>query len=73
MATQTFGVTGMTCGHCVHAVTEEVSALPGVTSVDVELVSGGTSTVSVEATTALTDEQVLAALDEAGGYELVPA
>lgn len=35
-----YTVSGMTCGHCVHAVTEEVSALPGVTAVDVALETG---------------------------------
>ncbi|HEU5486169.1 MAG TPA: heavy metal-associated domain-containing protein [Microlunatus sp.] len=33
-------VSGMTCGHCVDAVTEEVSGLPGVTEVSVDLESG---------------------------------
>ena len=33
-------VTGMTCGHCVASVTEEVSSLPGVESVDVVLETG---------------------------------
>ena len=45
--TTTFGVDGMTCGHCVSAVTSELSALPGVKDVTVELVVGGSSTVSV--------------------------
>jgi copper chaperone CopZ len=70
MNTQTFPVTGMTCGHCVSAVTSELKELPGVTEVDVELVAGGSSTVTVAATTPLTDEQVAAALDEAGDYHL---
>ena len=70
MNTQTFAVTGMTCGHCVSAVTSELKDLPGVTDVDVELIAGGSSTVTVDATTPLTDEQVAAALDEAGDYHL---
>ena len=45
--TTTFGVDGMTCGHCVSAVTSELSALPGVQDVAVQLVVGGSSTVSV--------------------------
>jgi copper chaperone CopZ len=57
----------------VHAVTEEVSALPGVESVDVDLVAGGTSTVTVQASTELTDEAVAEALDEAGAYALAGA
>ena len=40
MSTTVWTVTGMTCGHCVKAVTEEVAALPGVTGVDVDLESG---------------------------------
>jgi len=35
-----YTVTGMTCNHCAHAVTEEVSAVPGVTAVDVTLETG---------------------------------
>jgi len=65
-----FNVTGMTCGHCVSAVTEEVSALPGVIGVSIELVAGGTSTVTVTSTTPLERSAVAAAVDEAG-YELV--
>ena len=45
--TTTFGVDGMTCGHCVSAVTSELSALPGVQDVAIQLVVGGSSTVSV--------------------------
>jgi copper chaperone CopZ len=68
--TTTFSVTGMTCGHCVAAVREEVSALDGVTAVDVDLGAGGTSRISVTSTEPLTDAQVAAALDEAGDYHL---
>ncbi|HEY4603540.1 MAG TPA: heavy-metal-associated domain-containing protein, partial [Blastococcus sp.] len=41
MSSATYTVVGMTCGHCVSAVTEEVSQVPGVTAVDVDLASGG--------------------------------
>ncbi|WP_423790140.1 heavy-metal-associated domain-containing protein, partial [Listeria monocytogenes] len=37
MSTATFTVVGMTCGHCVNSVTEEVSSVQGVTAVDVDL------------------------------------
>ena len=47
MSTQTFKVTGMTCGHCVSAVSSEIREIPGVTDVNVELVAEGTSTVDV--------------------------
>lgn len=68
--TKTYGVTGMTCGHCASAVTEEVQAIPGVVGVSVDLVAGGTSTLSVAADGPITDEAVAAALDEAGDYHL---
>ncbi len=65
-----YAVTGLTCAHCASAVTSELTALPEVQGVDVDLVAGGTSTVTVTSTTALTDLQVAEALDEAGDYEL---
>lgn len=67
--TATYGVTGMTCDHCVHAVTDEVSAIPGVREVEIELVAGGTSTVRVVSEEPLSDDTVRGAVDEAG-YEL---
>ena len=45
--TATYSVTGMTCAHCVAAVTEEVSRLDGVSAVDVDLNAGGDSRVTV--------------------------
>ena len=65
-STTTYGVTGMTCGHCVTAVTEELSQVPGVTGVDVELVADGTSTVTVTSDAPLDESAVAAAVDEAG-------
>ena len=67
MSTQTFTVTGMTCGHCVASVTEEVSELDGVTAVDVVLETGA---VTVTSERPLDVEAVRAAVAEAG-YELV--
>ena len=67
MSTTTFTVRGMTCGHCVNHVTEEVKKIAGVTSVDVELESGA---VSVTAEAEITTAQMEAAVVEAG-YELV--
>jgi copper chaperone CopZ len=58
----TYDVTGMTCGHCADAVTSEVRAIQGVTDVVVDV---GTGRVSVEGQ-GFTDEQVAAAVDEAG-------
>lgn len=69
-ATRSYAVTGMTCGHCVASVSEELHALPGVTQVDVELVAGGISTVTIASETLLTPEQVAAAVDEAGDYHV---
>ena len=64
--TRTYRVTGMTCGHCVTAITQEVGALVDVTDVHVELATGD---VTVTSTRPLTDDEVAAALDEAG-YDL---
>lgn len=65
----TYLVNGMTCDHCVHAVTKELSALPGVSSVDVALVSEGPSEVTVTSEAGLDRAAASAAIDEAG-YDL---
>ena len=65
-AVATIGVNGMTCGHCVNAVTDELSALPGVAEVAVQLVSGGVSTVTVTSDGPLDHGAVRAAVEEAG-------
>jgi copper chaperone len=70
MTTTTYKVTGMTCEHCANAVTSEVSALDGVSTVQVQLVPDGVSTVTVTSAAELPDAEVGAALDEAGGYQL---
>jgi copper chaperone len=70
MSTQIFPITGLTCGHCVGAITSEVSAVAGVKDVQIDLVTGGTSILSVTADTSITDAEVAAALDEAGDYAL---
>jgi copper chaperone len=67
MTTSTYTVSGMTCGHCVSSVTEEVTEVPGVTEVQVELDSGRL-TVTGDADPAA----VQAAVEEAG-YSAVPA
>ena len=68
---QQFKVEGMTCGHCAHAVTEEVGALDGVTAVVVDLVPEGVSTVTVESDSDVSADAVRDALVEAGDYRLV--
>ena len=67
--TSTYTVTGMTCGHCVNAVTSELTAIEGVDSVQVDLGSGAVTVVSAAP---LDDQAVRAAVDEAG-YELADA
>ena len=64
-------VTGMTCAHCVHAVSGELGELPGVTAVDVELRPGGVSAVRVTSDAPLDPRAVARAVDEAG-YEVAP-
>jgi copper chaperone CopZ len=64
--TATYTVTGMTCGHCAQAVTGELTALPGVDDVQVDVESG---VVTVTSAAPLDTDQVRAAVDEAG-YEL---
>ena len=63
MTTQTWTVNGMTCGHCVGAVTEEVQAISGVEKVEVDLASGS---LTVTSNTPLAEADVAAAVDEAG-------
>ncbi len=67
MSTTTYKVQGMTCGHCVNAVTEEVRKLDGVNDVQIDLDSGN---VTVTSEAPLSEDAVRAAVDEAG-YELV--
>ncbi len=69
MTTTVWTVQGMTCAHCVAAVTEEVSAIPGVSDVAVDLESGQ---VTVTSESDPTPEAVAAAVDEAG-YTLATA
>ena len=71
MASATYRVTGMTCEHCVRAVSAELTGLAGVTGVSVDLVPGGTSAVTVTSEAPLDGQAVAAALDEAGDYRLV--
>jgi copper chaperone CopZ len=71
MTTATYSVDGMTCAHCVHHVTSEISALPGVSDVQIELVVGGSSPVTVTSDAPLDEAAVAAAVVEAG-YALTP-
>ena len=67
MTTRTYTVAGMTCSHCVAAVTEEVGEVAGVSDVSVELETGR---VTVSADGDLDDAGVREAVEEAG-YEVV--
>jgi copper chaperone CopZ len=60
---QTYTVTGMTCGHCVASVSEEVQEVPGVQEVSVVLETG---TVTVTSEHGVDDGAVKAAVEEAG-------
>ena len=64
--TTTYRVTGMTCDHCVRAVSGELGRLPGVRAVAVDLATGA---VTVESDAPLADDAVRAAVEEAG-YEV---
>lgn len=66
--TTTVTVSGMTCGHCVAAVQEEVGAIPGVTGVAVDLATGA---VAITSAAPVDPTAVAAAVDEAG-YEVIP-
>jgi len=63
---RTYHATGMTCDHCVRAVTEEVGAIAGVTDVQVDLTTGR---VDVTSTHPIGHDEMIAAIDEAG-YDL---
>lgn len=66
MTTTEITVVGMTCDHCVHRVSGELTALDGVTSVDVNLESGA---VAIQSAQALSSAAIRDAIEEAG-YEL---
>ena len=66
MTTSTYTVTGMNCGHCVSAVSEELGRLPAVRDVEVDLASG---VVTVTSEGPVSEPEVREAIEEAG-YEL---
>ncbi len=67
MTTTTYQVKGMTCGHCVSAVSEELRRIEGVSDVEVDLATGN---VVVSSEAPIEGEAVRAAVEEAG-YEVV--
>lgn len=62
----TVSVSGMTCGHCVSSVSEELEALAGVEQVEVDLNAGSISTVTITSTAALSAADISEAVAEAG-------
>lgn len=69
MKTTTITVSGMTCGHCTKAVTEELLEVDGITAVRIpELVAGGDTAVEIDSEGDLDADAVRAAVDEAGDY-----
>jgi copper chaperone len=73
MTTTAYKVTGMSCEHCVNAVTSELNNLDGVSGVTVDLVPNGASLLTITSASAISDDAVAAALDEAGGYQATRA
>ena len=67
MTTERFQVPGVSCQHCVNAITKEVSALPGVQRVQVAL---DNKTVTVEHGEQVNTDQIVAAINEAGYDEV---
>lgn len=70
MHTTTLDVTGMTCGHCVAHVSDELKEIDGVSDVTVELDAGGTSVVTVVSDDPIERAKLDEAVDEAGDYAI---
>lgn len=62
----TINISGMTCGHCVASVTEELQAIDGVENVEVDLNKDGISTTTITSTKDLSDAEISEAVAEAG-------
>ena len=72
MLQKTVHVDGMSCDHCIHAVTEEISKILGVTGVDIDLHAGEISSVTIASDNEISDTDIAAAVDEAG-YTIFPS
>lgn len=68
--TASYSALGLTCGHCVGAVTEALLALPGVRDVTVDLAAGGSSILDVTSDSPVPNDVFAAALGDAGDYRL---
>jgi len=66
MTNKTVQVDGMTCDHCVRAVTEEISKISGVTSVSVDLHANAISPVTIASDQEVSDADIAEAVEEAG-------
>ena len=70
--TVTLNINGLTCGSCVASVSEELSEVPGVSNVTVDLNKGGSSVATVTTTSPVEPSALEAAVTEAG-YSLAPS
>jgi copper chaperone CopZ len=70
MSIADFGVTGLTCNHCVMTVSRAAALVPGVTGVTIDLVANGQSTLHIESDSDVDAVALEKAIDDAG-YELV--
>ncbi|WP_269939504.1 heavy-metal-associated domain-containing protein [Arthrobacter sp. HY1533] len=66
MNTTIVNVSGMTCGHCVSSVTEELTGLKGVENVSIDLNAGGISEVTITSSLTLDTAEISEAVAEAG-------
>ncbi|MCY0904569.1 heavy-metal-associated domain-containing protein [Arthrobacter sp. H14-L1] len=62
----TVSISGMTCGHCVAAVSEELTSLKGVDDVSVDLAAEGISTATITSHLTISPEEIGEAVAEAG-------
>jgi len=72
MSSKTVNVDGMTCDHCVAAVTEEISKIPGVTGVNIDLRANATSPVTIASDQDVSDSDITEAVEEAGYAVVLP-
>lgn len=72
MVEKNVNVAGMTCDHCVHAVTEELNKISGVTGVNIALNTDAPTPVNIVADNDISNADIKAAVEEAG-YTIAPA
>ena len=65
-------VQGMTCDHCVNAVTDQLNKISGVTGVNIALNTDAPTPVNIVADNDISDADIKAAVEEAG-YTIAPA